>query len=176
MNNNRIINGKQDAIIIRPASATDAPAICQLRQILWFSTYSNPEYQATLQRQDFTSQQQIDTYIASISGGVHFHLVAEKKQQLIAWAAVELLKNEIIALYVMQDEQGQGLGRKLYQLLLKKLDSSKTIGIYTVCGNQRAIDFYRKNNFIITQQPDQAQIAQGLKNHQLPLLKMELVI
>ena len=100
--------------------------------------------------------------------------MAEYEGDIIGWAAAELVKNEIIALYVASDYQGKGIGKAFYRVLMKKLDTSKPICIYAVMGNVRAQQFYQKNGFIITQQPNPQEISDGLKQHKLPLIKMQL--
>ncbi|MCH9853084.1 MAG: GNAT family N-acetyltransferase [Alphaproteobacteria bacterium] len=165
------ITGK---VIIRGATINDAVAICDLRKILWQATYNQPEYRQAVQNQDFTSPQQILTFANSIKGGNHSHLVAEYQGNIIGWAAVELIKNEIIALYVASDYQGKGIGKAFYRLLMKKLDTNKPIIIYAVMGNKRAQQFYHKNGFQLIAQPNRQEITEGLKQHKLPLVKMQL--
>ncbi|MCH9844812.1 MAG: GNAT family N-acetyltransferase [Alphaproteobacteria bacterium] len=165
------ISGK---VIIRGARLNDAVAICDLRKILWQTTYNQPEYRQAVQNQDFTSPQQILTFANSIKGGQHWHLVAEHEGNIIGWAAAELVKNEIIALYVASDYQGKGIGRAFYRLMMKKLDSTKPIIIYAVMGNERAQQFYQKNGFQLIEQPSQNEITEGLKQHKLPLITMQL--
>ncbi len=164
-------NGK---VIIRGAGLNDTVAICNLRKILWQATYHQPEYRQAVQNQDFTSPQQILIFANSIKGGKHSHLVAEYQGNIIGWAAAELVKNEIIALYVASDYQGRGIGKAFYRLLMKKLDSTKPIIIYAVMGNKRAQQFYQKNGFQLTSQPSQQEIIDGLKQHKLPLITMQL--
>ncbi len=165
------ISGK---VIIRGAGINDAVAICDLRKILWQTTYNQPEYIQAVQNQDFTSSQQILTFANSIKGGKHSHLVAEHEGNIIGWAAAELVKNEIIALYVASDYQGKGIGKAFYRSLMKKLDSTKPIIIYAVMGNERAQQFYQKNGFQLIEQPSKQEITEGLKQNKLPLITMRL--
>ena len=102
----------------------------------------------------------------------HIHWVAQYHDKIIGWAACAPRDNEIIALYILPDFQGKGLGTKLYRLMLNQLNRTKNIIIYAVVGNQYAVRFYQKQGFQIIASPSEAEILAGLKKNQLPLLTM----
>ena len=102
----------------------------------------------------------------------HIHWVAQYHDKIIGWAACAPRDNEIIALYILPEFQGKGLGTKLYGLMLNQLNRSQNIIIYAVVGNQYAVRFYQKQGFQIIASPSEAEILVGLKKNQLPLLTM----
>ena len=102
----------------------------------------------------------------------HIHWVAQYHGKIIGWAACAPRDNEIIALYILPEFQGKGLGTRLYGLMLNQLNLTKNIIIYAVVGNQYAVRFYQKQGFQITASPSEAEILAGLKKNQLPLLTM----
>ncbi len=163
-----------DKVIVRQANSDDAIHICRLRKALWVATYQQPEYQLAVQHQDFLSEKQVAVFANSISGEKHYHLVAEYQNKIIGWGAAEIIKNEIIALYVHTDYQHKGIGKSFYRLLMKQLNTKENIIIYAVLGNEKAINFYDKNGFKFLEQPSTQEITEGLKNHKLPLVKMQL--
>ena len=102
----------------------------------------------------------------------HIHWVAQYHDKIIGWAACAPRDNEIIALYILPEFQGKGLGTKLYGLMLDQLNLTKNIIIYAVVGNQYAVRFYQKQGFQIIASPNEAEILAGLAKNQLPLLTM----
>lgn len=60
---------------------------------------------------------------------------------------------EIFALYVLREERGKGIGCRLLEAALERLNGHERVCLWVVKGNERAIRFYRKHGF----QPDGAE-------------------
>ena len=54
---------------------------------------------------------------------------------------------EIIAIYLLKEYQGYGLGRKLMNAAIDKLDGCSPIALYVLKGNDNAIGFYEHYGF-----------------------------
>ena len=54
---------------------------------------------------------------------------------------------EVIAIYVLKEAQGLGIGKKLMDAALKRLASYKTIALWVLKGNSHAIGFYEHIGF-----------------------------
>ena len=66
---------------------------------------------------------------------------------------------EIIALYVLADYYGRGIGYRLMQEAMKQLSSYSKTAVFVIKGNQRAIDFYIRYGFIFDGQEGMSQIG-----------------
>ena len=54
---------------------------------------------------------------------------------------------EVVALYVLPEYQGVGVGMRLLDRALKALSDYRKVCLWVVKGNERAIRFYEKNGF-----------------------------
>ncbi len=196
-----IIDSINYQINIRRAQAEDAGAICNLRAVMWKTTYRQKEYQLAIAKQEFTSPAMVAHFAQSIQNGKnwaqhsktssdihtvdtekntntqlgpHAHWVATVSGEVVGWAATHQFDNEIIALYLLPKFHGKAIGLALYQILLESLDLAREIIIYAVYGNEYAIKFYEKRGFRIINAPSHAEIVAGLQQDKLPIMKMSL--
>ena len=66
---------------------------------------------------------------------------------------------EIIALYVLADYYGQGIGYRLMQEAMKYLSGYPQIALFVIKDNQRAIDFYTRYGFRFDGQEGMTQVG-----------------
>ena len=66
---------------------------------------------------------------------------------------------EIIALYVLADYYGKGIGYRLMQEAMKCLSSYSQTAVFVIKGNRRAIDFYTRYGFSFDGQEGMSQIG-----------------
>lgn len=66
---------------------------------------------------------------------------------------------EIIALYVLADYYGQGIGYRLMQEAMKYLSGYPQIALFVIKDNQRAIEFYTRYGFRFDGQEGMSQIG-----------------
>lgn len=66
---------------------------------------------------------------------------------------------EIIALYVLADYYGKGIGYRLMQEAMKSLSSYLQIALFVIKDNQRAIDFYTRYGFRFDGQEGMSQVG-----------------
>ena len=66
---------------------------------------------------------------------------------------------EIIALYVLADYYGQGIGYRLMQEAMKYLSGYPQIALFVIKDNQRAINFYTRYGFRFDGQEGMSQVG-----------------
>ncbi|HFI0255582.1 TPA: N-acetyltransferase family protein [Streptococcus suis] len=81
-------------------------------------------------------------------------LVAVVNEQVVGFACYGASSQEdlqeageLYALYVLADYYGQGIGYQLMQAALEQMQSYKTISLWVLEGNERAISFYEQVGF-----------------------------
>lgn len=81
-------------------------------------------------------------------------LVADMDGQIIGFACYGVCRaedlpdcGEVIALYVLKEFQGLGIGKKLMDAALNRLASHHTVALWVLKGNSHAIGFYEHNGF-----------------------------
>ena len=98
-------------------------------------------------------------------------IVAEMDGKIVGFSCYgknEAGKNEVFALYLLKEAQGLGIGRKLLDTAIEKLDSAAPVSLWVLKGNSRAIGFYEHYGF----QPDgtQQEILLGTPNTELRMV------
>ena len=66
---------------------------------------------------------------------------------------------EIIALYVLAEYYGKGIGYRLMQEAVKYLSGYSQIALFVIKDNQRAIDFYTRIGFCFDGQEGMSQVG-----------------
>lgn len=66
---------------------------------------------------------------------------------------------EIIALYVLADYYGKGIGYRLMQEAMKHLNGYSQTAVFVIKGNRRAIDFYTRYGFRFDGQEGMSQVG-----------------
>lgn len=66
---------------------------------------------------------------------------------------------EIIALYVLADHYGKGIGYRLMQEAMRYLSDYSQIALFVIKDNQRAIDFYTRYGFRFDGQEGMSQVG-----------------
>lgn len=77
-------------------------------------------------------------------------LVAELGGKIVGFACygkTDSGVNEIIAIYLLKEAQGLGLGRKLIDAAFRRLDPNQPVVLWVLKGNDRAIGFYEHYDF-----------------------------
>jgi GNAT superfamily N-acetyltransferase len=115
----------------REASLSDIPQLSKVRLAVKENALSNP---ALVTEQDY-----ID-YLSKRGKG----WVCELDNHVVGFAIGDLEKNNVWALFVQPDFEGQGIGRELLIMLLDWYYSQTTDTIWlSTAPNTRAVDFYK---------------------------------
>ncbi len=137
---------------IRPAKKGDLPTLYKLRdELLEYRSTTNKEYTFTESKKE-SSKKLINTYMKK-DPALNIFYLAQIKRKTVGF--IHLTKDEkpanglqgyIQDLYIIPEFRGKGIGTKL--LSKAKIWFGKLT--YGLACDKEALDFYLKNNFIIT--------------------------
>lgn len=138
---------------LRRATLADAPAIAKLHVDVWRSAYRDLAPPKALQVLDIPKRQALWTTVIEKPAPKSHLVVAEQDEELIGFCyggptslPIYAGRAEIKTLYVRQDRQGCGVGRRLLRETVRWLahDGCERIGLAVVKGNNQAIGFYER--------------------------------
>jgi ribosomal protein S18 acetylase RimI-like enzyme len=139
-------------MIVREAKITDAPAIARVNVDTWRTAYRKfvPEdYLANL-----SYEKRESSWLENIStteNNTHFVYVAENESgKIVGFAAggrermgKYMYQGELFAIYILEEYQRQGIGRKLVRSVAEKLtELGLTSMLVWVLGDNSACKFY----------------------------------
>lgn len=165
---------------IEPAKLEDAAEIIALKNQTWIDTYPNKNHGISEDdvrlRVEGKNGENIEPTIErwkdiiAKSDESSFVLIAKANDKILGMiapylsASAENKQQTIGAMYVRQESQGMGIGRKLMLAALEKLDKSNDIYLGVVEYNHKAINFYKKIGFEFTgKKLDDDGFANGVK-------------
>lgn len=131
-------------MIIRQAKLSDAEGIAKVHVDCWRTTYKNIIPNGFLDKLSY--DQRTDLWIKNISNDENYVLVAENNEGRIVGFAdggkreTNKVDNsgDLTSIYVLQEFQGMGIGKKLVQQLFSKFDELgyKTIFVEVLKDNK----------------------------------------
>lgn len=131
--------------IIRPMGPGDMDGKGYVHWKSWLETYPGLVDDAYLQRltlekcQDMAHRRPENTLVASLGGKiVGFSCYGPGETPGCG---------QIIALYVLKEAQGLGIGRRLMDAALERLREYPTVCLWVLKGNHRAVGFYEHYGF-----------------------------
>lgn len=135
-------------LTIRPATIYDAEQKGQVHYQSWLETYTGHINQAYLDRMtpersiEFSRKHPENTLVAELDGKiVGFACYGHSRDSTFE------TYGEIIALYVLNDYQKQGIGHALMLECLSQLSAFEHHFLWVLKSNQKAIAFYGKMGF-----------------------------
>jgi ribosomal protein S18 acetylase RimI-like enzyme len=158
-------------IQISEARPEDIKEVLEVQKITWLATYVNKEYNITpadIESKDFNSPARIKSWqdrLLTDRKLSNFWIVKDHNK-IVAFCIAnrELDKNKLVAIYVLPDYQGLGIGKKLIKQALVWCGDNKTIFLDVVTYNLKAKSFYEKfgfKEFSITPTEDLAALPSG---------------
>lgn len=139
------------------AKIEDILGIAEVQKSTWLATYVNEEYNITTEdilARNFTSPERIEKWQKKFVENeiTRKIFIAKEIDKVIAFCVTEkgIDQNELKAIYVLPNYQGQGIGKKLIQQALDWLSDDKDITMGVVKYNNQAINFYQKFGFYDT--------------------------
>lgn len=142
-------------IKIRKAQPEDAKAWCKIRKECWLDIYPNTEHNITrddILLKDFDSLEKIKNWQESFlvrTDCKYYSAIVDNKVLGICIAYDDKPINEIGAIYIDLNYQGQGIGAKLINKAMADFDPTKKVNLKVVSYNEKAINFYKKLGFKI---------------------------
>lgn len=138
------------APVIRPAAATDIPAVRALLEETWHATYD-----ALLGREvvtDITRRWHAEEVLAAeIGRSGQVFLVADVDGQIAGTASAKLdaaAGVDLNRLYILPHYQGRGLGKALLDAVLAAFPAARVVSLEVHSNNTPAIAFYERAGFV----------------------------
>lgn len=129
------------------------PEISKLRRNIWIKTYVNNDLGITENKvienfREFNEEvEKYKEYIYKIKNFSYFFIALDNNKLIgFSIAKKRFYKKSIDTLFIDDQYQGNGLGSKLMDKMIKKLNSPK-IYVDVISYNKKAINFYRKYGF-----------------------------
>ena len=152
-----IENKDKEPIVTCPAIPADAEGIAHVVETTWLSTYPNEEYKITEEDineilKNRKSPEEIEKTRQNIIEEKPDQkiFVAKQGEDIIGFcnAIKKPDFNQLKAIYVLPEYQGQCIGQKLWdQVFTFFNDNNNKIIVHVATYNQKAIDFYKKLGF-----------------------------
>ncbi|MBU1144596.1 MAG: GNAT family N-acetyltransferase [Firmicutes bacterium] len=136
-------------VIIRKANSNDANGKGYVHYKSWIETYTGLFPEEIIDHLSLERSIQIakdhpeNTYIAIVDGkivGFSSYLEARDDDSENS--------GEIVAVYVLKDYQGKGIGKRLMKVCYQELSHFKKILLWVLKSNLKAIRFYESEKFI----------------------------
>ena len=128
---------------VRPMSPEDADATGYVHWKSWKETYTGLMDPKVLENISLTSRQLLanehpeNTFVAELNGKiVGFSGYGSSRDDDLPNSA------EIYGIYILQEAQGLGIGKKLMDAAMAKLSDYPAVSIWVLQGNEKAIGCY----------------------------------
>ncbi len=135
--------------VVRQAKASDATEIAKVHVLSWQKSYEG------LVDEDYLQQMRVgdreSNWLRRITEATDIVLVAEVDGQIVGFAHGGEQREEgcpydaeLRAIYILKDFQGQGIGRKLFEELLKRSKEAgyQSMNVWVLAKNTNAGKFY----------------------------------
>lgn len=146
-------------VIIKKPLPEDARSVQELLYHTWLATYPNEEFGITIDdiedrfKNRFRGEEleKREKYYANVPEN-EIILIAKEEKNVVGFCRASRFddKNELIAIYVLPEYQGTGVGKLLWQQAKKHFDSGKDTIVQVASYNEKAIRFYEKLGFCDT--------------------------
>lgn len=156
------MNAQENTLVIRSPRPDEAEALAELHLATWEETYANvftPEAWGSEAHRQRLEQW---TAICTAPRESDRIRVAERHGTLVGFAGSgasddPLVERQLFFLYLRASEHGSGLGQRL----LDAVADDRSIGLWVLDSNERALRFYRRNGFTLDQARRPSDYAPG---------------
>jgi RimJ/RimL family protein N-acetyltransferase len=174
------------SVTIGPAIKEDASGIFNVRLLTWLATYPNNDFGITQKDIHLRLEGQNGELIASNinrwqdtivnPGDTRRVYVARENNRVVGFTVptVKQGQRRIGALYILPEAQGKGYGTKLLNLSVSWHGRTEDIYLHAVSYNQKAIQFYKKYGFKITETVIEDEVVRFENGQEIPQLEMVL--
>lgn len=149
---------KKDEVLIYDATAEDAAGILNVKYKTWLSTYPRVAPEHVTKEQIHKEFEDIQHLTNLWEEGLKENnpdkraLVAKHQGEIIGFVTAKRHADRpsaIGTLYVLEEHQGKGIGKKLINETLTWLGAERApVVLEVVKGNDDTIDFYEKRGFV----------------------------
>lgn len=135
--------------------------IRNLRRATWFDTYPNEEFGVTVEdvESEFVKtateegrKKSFEEHKGAYSDPNFTCILARDGDKLVGFLMGKKFSdaNRLLAIYVLPDYQGRGIGARLFEKGLEWFDPAKDILVNVVSYNKKAQEFYKRMGFEFT--------------------------
>lgn len=169
---------------IEDARPEDVEKIRMIARDWWIKLYPNEEFGITredIEAIDWLNPEQMERRRRKILEDDNFHawVLKDEGNNVIGFCQVSKNSNrsakgegEIVAMYLVSELQGKGLGRKLMETAFAWLGDERDLILEVVSYNTNAINFYKKFGFVETDRPVSGKRTQLPSGKQIPRIVM----
>ena len=172
---------KEIVVNIRKAKPDDFVGFREVHYRSWLDTYVNDEIGITKEDigkrfENRFSDERLEKYKVMIGQPNIYVLVAMSGDEVIGFADfyVGSTHNKLRAIYVHPDFIGKKVGIKLWEAGKSFINPDLPTELEVASYNQRAIDFYQKLGFVMTDKPASPPITMPISGITIPVKVMEL--
>jgi ribosomal protein S18 acetylase RimI-like enzyme len=141
-----------DEIFVRPATIDDAESIAGIHVHAWRSAYNGIFPTSFLER--LSIENRTGFWQGELKNGKNTVLVAIIGTEIVGWASGGICRDsdvngvEIMAIYIIQELWGRGIGQKLMASLESALLPWSNAILWVLERNLRGIRFYEQNGYL----------------------------
>ncbi|MDM5188337.1 GNAT family N-acetyltransferase [Bacillus sp. DX4.1] len=158
--------------VVRKMNAEDIAAVQEVAKLVWHDTYKGIIPQDIQDK--FLGQAYSDEMMKRRLEQSHL-LVAELEEKIVGFANFSLVKHqneaELGAIYILPEQQGNGIGTTLLQRGLTVLEDVKKLYVYVEAANEKGKSFYEAKGFAIVE-----QFEEDFEGHMMQTIRMVLHI
>lgn len=156
------MNTQENTLVIRSPRPEEAKTLAELHLATWEETYADvftPEAWGPEARRQRLEQWNA---ICTAPRETDCIRVAERDGALVGFAGAgasddPTVERQLFFLYLRASEHGSGLGQRL----LDTVADDRSIGLWVLDSNERALRFYRRNGFTLDQARRPSDYAPG---------------
>lgn len=156
---------------IRKATIEDAKGKGFVHYTSWMETYTG------LINQEYLDTRSLDRCIVIAKRHPENTFVLEIDNKLVGFACYNKSRDEdlcnageIMAIYILKEYYGQGLGRKLMDACLSELREYNKVCVWVLYDNIRAINFYKHLGFIIDGKEKYVSVSDTTSLHEIRMV------
>ncbi len=179
---NPVMETNKDEVFIVDAIPEDAAGIVNVKYKTWLSTYPKVVPEHVTKEQIHKEFKDIQELTNLWEEGIKENnpdkraLVAKYQDEVIGFATAKRYKDQtpkIGALYVLEEHQGKGIGKKLINEALTWLDAeNEPVVLEVVKGNDDTIDFYERRGFVYSRDmPDYQTQSQHVSIPEVEMIR-----
>lgn len=170
--------------MVAKAQVEDREQIGEVFDKTWLATYPNEEYSITIddildhiERRHKRIKESGEDRIKNPRKGETL-LVAKIEGKVVGVCRVFIKedRNQLAAIYVLPEYQGQGVGSAMWLEVPKYTDPKKDFYVELAVYNKSALEFYKKQGFVDTDRRFEDEWLRMKSGHIIPEMEMVLKV
>jgi|ERR1700757_4252885 len=174
-----------EQLVVEPAKPEDAADIYNVQRLTWIATYPNERVGISVDdvrarvegKNGELIDKQVNRWRETINQSRQLS-VARMNGKVVGFVAPffdeQAQQKRVGALYVLPDVQGKGVGQALMTAALQYLGRDDDIYLHVASYNDDAINFYKKQGFVMTGKDVTGGVSPLLDGRHIPEVEMVL--